>query len=299
MLRWLGPAALLLLACGASAAATFVDEIQALVVQHQLATAEQLVRAAQAKAGPVPEVAAALSWLARGALDSRQFAQADAYATETRSMALRSLGVRRLDSDPWLPTALGAAIEVHASVLAAQAQRAEAISFLQDQLKSWGNTSLHERIQKNINLLSLEGKPAPALQGVNLTALKGHPVLLFFWAHWCPDCKADVPIIADVVRRFGPQGLTLIGPTRLYGYVEGGEPAAPAAEQRYIQQVRQRYYAPLAAMPAPLSAANFDAYGASTTPTIVLLDRAGVVRYYHPGAVSEAELTARIQTVLR
>jgi thiol-disulfide isomerase/thioredoxin len=298
MFRWLRPAAFLLLAW-AAAAATFVDEIQALVAQHDLATAERLVRAVQAKYGPVPEVAAALSWLARGALDARQFAKADAYAAETRSMALRSLGVRRLDSDPWIPTALGASIEVHASVLAAQAQRAEAISFLQDQLKSWGNTSLHERIQKNLNLLSLEGKPAPPLEGVNLAALKGHPVLLFFWAHWCPDCKADVPIIADVARRFSPQGLTLIGPTRLYGYVQGGEPAPPEAEQRYIQEVRQRYYAPLAAMPAPLSAANFEAYGASTTPTIVLVDRAGIVRYYHPGAVSEAELTARLQRVLR
>ena len=52
-------------------------------------------------------------------------------------------------------------------------------------------------------------------------------------------------------------------------------------------------------MPAPLSEANFQAYGASTTPTVVLLDRAGIVRFYHPGAVSEPELTARVQALLR
>jgi predicted transcriptional regulator len=52
-------------------------------------------------------------------------------------------------------------------------------------------------------------------------------------------------------------------------------------------------------MPAPLSAANFVTYGASTTPTLILIDRAGVVRFYHPGAVSEAELSARIQAILR
>ena len=51
-------------------------------------------------------------------------------------------------------------------------------------------------------------------------------------------------------------------------------------------------------MPAPLSAANFIAYGASTTPTLVLIDRGGIVRYYHPGAASEAELTAHIRGVL-
>ena len=51
-------------------------------------------------------------------------------------------------------------------------------------------------------------------------------------------------------------------------------------------------------MPVPLSANNFIAYGASSTPTLVLIDRGGIVRYYHPGAASEAELTARIRALL-
>jgi thiol-disulfide isomerase/thioredoxin len=276
-----------------------LDDVHALVVHHDLTTAERLVSAVRPKATANAELAAAISWLARGSLEARQFSKADAYATESRDIALRSLGARKLDSDPWLPMALGASIEVHAGALAAQGQRAEAVTFLQDQLKAWGGTSLRERIQKNINLLSLEGKPAPPLEGINVASLKGRPVLLFFWAHWCPDCKADVPVMANAVKRFGPRGLALIGPTKLYGYVEGGEPAPPAAEKKYIEQVRQRYYAPLANMPAPLSAANFAAYGASTTPTIVLIDRSGIVRFYHPGAVTEQELAARVEPLLR
>ena len=63
--------------------------------------------------------------------------------------------------------------------------------------------------------------------------------------------------------------------------------------------MRRRYYAALADMPVPLSAVSFLAYGASTAPTLILIDRAGVVRLYHPGAASEAELTVRIQAVLR
>jgi thiol-disulfide isomerase/thioredoxin len=291
-------AAVLLLAC-ASARASLVDDAHALVLKGELAVAERVVRAGAAKLGATSDVAAAVSWLARGELDARQFAKADASANQSYQMAVRVLGVRRIDSDPQLPIAVGASIEVHARVLAAQGQTAEAVTYLQDELKTWGATSLHERIQKNINLLSLEGKPAPALEGVNLAALKGHPVLLFFWAHWCPDCKADVPIIANVEKRFAPQGLKVIGPTRLYGYVAGGDPAPPSVETPYIAQVRQRYYAPLANMPAPVSAANFAAYGASTTPTFVLTDRAGIVRFYHPGAVTEAELVARVQAVLR
>jgi thiol-disulfide isomerase/thioredoxin len=284
-----------ILLLGASTAwASVANDAQVLVAAHQLPLALQEVRAAQAKQGSSTEIAAALSWLARGSLQEKQIDQADAYATEARTMALRTLGVRNVDADPWLPTALGAAIEVHSQVLASRGQRAEALAFLHQELNSWGHTSLNERIQKNINLLSLEGKPALPLDGFNLASLKGRPVILFFWAHWCPDCKADVPIIAEIRKRFAPQGLTVIGPTRLYGYVAGGDPAPAAVEKQYIAQVRQKYYAPLEGMATPLSTANFERYGASTTPTLVLLDRAGIVRYYHPGAVTYEELASRV-----
>lgn len=91
----------------------------------------------------------------------------------------------------------------------------------------------------------------------------------------------------------------MISPTRYYGYVAGGVDALPAVEKRYIDQVRNQFYAPLADVPAPLSAANLVAYGASTTPTLVLIDGAGLVRYYHPGAASESELAARIRGILK
>lgn len=104
--------------------------------------------------------------------------------------------------------------------------------------------------------------------------------------------------MADLEKIYAPKGLVLISPTKLYGYVAGGEPAAPADEKRYIETVRRQYYAGLSGTPVPLDAANFLNYGASTTPTLVLIDRNGVVRYYHPGAVSEPVLAARIQALL-
>ena len=89
--------------------------------------------------------------------------QADALAAEANKMASRFLIGQKLDDDPWLPTAVGASIEIHAQVLAARGERPEAIAYLQGQLKQFAGTSLPERIRKNINLLSLEGKPAPPL----------------------------------------------------------------------------------------------------------------------------------------
>jgi thiol-disulfide isomerase/thioredoxin len=277
------------------------------IAQHDLAGAEREARAWQARNPPSPELAAALSWLARASLEAKNLDRADAFAAEAGKMASRFLLGQKLDDDPWLPTAAGAAVEVHAQVLAARGERTEAIDYLQSQLKQFAGTSLPERIRKNINLLDLEGKPAPHLdltaaqwlgaKPPTLASLRGHPLLLFFWAHWCGDCKAEVDIVAKIQRAFKPQGLVVIGPTRLYGYVSGGEDAPAAKEKSYIEDVRRRYYAALSDMPVPLSTANFIAYGASTTPTLVLIDRAGVVRYYHPGAATEAQLSARIRAL--
>jgi hypothetical protein len=71
--------------------------------------------------------------------------------------------------------------------------------------------------------------------------------------------------------------------------------AAPAIETAYIEQVRRSYYAGLIDSPVTISETNFTRYGASTTPTLVLLDRAGIVRRYHPGAMTYAELREAVE----
>jgi thiol-disulfide isomerase/thioredoxin len=285
--------------------ASLVTDVRTLLARNDLAAAERLARTYQAQAGPNSEFAAAISWLARGAFQAGQLERADRYAEESRRTARLLLASRDLAKDASLETALGASIEVHAQVLAARGQRAEAVTFLREQSGLYGLTALNERIHKNLNLLSLEGKPAPPLNSAewlgskppSLASLKGHPVLLFFWAHWCADCKGEAPILASILRTFGPKGLLLVAPTKRFGYAAGGEDATPDAERQYIERIRQQYYPMLATVPVPLSAENFRDYGASTTPTLVLIDRAGMVRYYHPGAVQEAELAARIRQI--
>lgn len=285
---------------------SLVNDVRVSIAKHDLAAAERAARTYQAQSGATPEFAAALSWLARGALDAKQLDQADKYAAESRKIAGDLLHTRNLDRDPWLPTALGASIEVHALVLAARGERSEAVAYLREQLAAFGSSSIGERLRKNLNLLSLEGKPAPPLDTsewlgsgrTTMAALRGHPVLLFFWAHWCPDCKSMSPMIAGLMQAYGPKGLVLVAPTKLYGYIAGGEGAAPAVEKQYTERVRQQFYPAFAGVPMPMSASNFLNYGASTTPTIVLIDAGGIVRFYHPGAVPAEELTGRIQKII-
>jgi len=123
-------------------------------------------------------------------------------------------------------------------------------------------------------------------------------VLLFFWAHWCGDCKREVPDLARLVSEYQSKGLVLIGPSQHYGYTAGGEDASRERETHYIDEVRTQYYAALGSMSVPLSEANFIRYGASTTPTIVLVDRQGIVRLYHPGAMPYAQLAAKVAHVV-
>ena len=52
-------------------------------------------------------------------------------------------------------------------------------------------------------------------------------------------------------------------------------------------------------MPVPASEENFRVWGSSTTPTLVLIDRGGIVRLYHPGNLTYAELLPRVQDLLR
>jgi thiol-disulfide isomerase/thioredoxin len=192
-------------------------------------------------------------------------------------------------------------------VLAARGDRTQAAAVLQAGLRKYGNTSIRARLQKNLNLLSFEGRPAPVLREEQflgskpptLAQLKGQPVLLFFWAHWCADCKAEAPIITQLRTEFAPKGLTVIGPTKLYGYTAQVEHASPSDELAYIDAVRHHFYAGLLDMPVPISKYNFDMYGASTTPTLVLLDKTGKVAMYHPGALPYEQLKAEIEKVAR
>ena len=281
----------------------FVAQVMQAAVSGNSSAAELELNQYRKARGVTPEYIEALSWLGRGALNARNFAAATQNAEEVRKLCLDQLTHRKLDAEPSLPLALGASIEVRALASAMQGRRDEAVLFLQGELRRWHDTSIRPRIQKNLNLLTLEGKPAPALdvsQSVTprrveaLAQHRGHPLLLFFWAHWCPDCKQEINVIQRLEVVYGPRGLVVIAPTQHYGYVAGGREAPREVETRYIKDVFAEYYAFLGPIEVPLSEENFANYGVSTTPTLVLVDANGIVRLYNPGALSYEQLAAKI-----
>ena len=282
-----------------------VTYVQMALQNGDLASASALVAQYRRLNGDTPEALEAFSWLARGELGAGQVEQASKHADEIKRICLASLATRSLDAEPHLPIALGAAYEIEAEVLYNQHKGAEALQLLRDALRTWKSTSIADRLQKNINLLTLQGHPMPPLRetewiGVKPTpnAWRGKVLLLFFWAHWCADCKAEAPIIEKLASEFEPKGLVVVGPTRRYGYTADDEHAAPEKENAFIAKVYDRFYANIPKMQVPLDDVNFERFGASTTPTLVIVDRHGIVRLYHPGVMDEASLRAAIEPLV-
>ena len=89
-----------------------------------------------------------------------------------------------------------------------------------------------------------------------------------------------------------------MAPTRLFGTVEANKEATPAEEMAHARRIFSESYPGLAGVSAPVDTETMVRYGASATPTYVLVDRKGRVSFYAPTRVTEAELARRIEGLL-
>lgn len=289
--------ALMVLALSAQAG-ELVRTVRNKLSAGDLASSEALVEDYKLKTGVDAEYLDALGWLARGAEMLRQPEKAAAFVAELR----REI---REEKKEWLAP-LGAAIEVEGKLRFAQKGRKAAVQFLDQEFANAKDIGLRSRIRRASNALSLERQPAPALNLADyfgpkpepLTAYKGKPVLLFLWAHWCGDCKAQAASLTRVAQKYRPQGLVILAPTRYYGTSIGDKTATPAEEKVQIEKVWKESYSGLAEIPVPIDNETMVMYGVAATPTFVLIDRAGKVQMYAPTRLSEAELSRRIEAAL-
>lgn len=285
---------------------TIVQIVRDAITANDFAKAEKLVLADMAANGTTPIAVEAFSWLGRGAVAAKNYDAAMTYAARTYEIVEEQLKTRKLDDEARLPIALGAAIEVQALALAGQGRRSEAVLYLRREADLYKDSSIVSRLNKNVNLLSLEGEPALAWTTTewlgpkppSAAELKGKPVVLFLWAHWCGDCKKFAPILDSIVKKYSQTGLTLIAPTQRFGYVAQRKPAGPAEELVYIEQIRDEFYPWMKTISAPVSNAVYEAYGVSTTPTLVFIDRDGKVSKYNPGQLTAEQLEPLIQKIV-
>ncbi len=288
----------LLLVASTVSAAELVRLVRSKISAGDIASGQHLVEDYKNKSGVDAEYLDAIGWLARGAEMLQQNELAATYVAELR----REIHEEKED---WL-SPLGAAIEVEGKLRTKREGRGAALQFLEGEFARAKNVGLRSRIRKNINALALEGQPAfefnatmyAGAEPPKLASLKGKPVLLFLWAHWCGDCRSQAAALSRVLKKYQSRGLVLIAPTRLYGTGAEGKSVTPAEEKSHVEKIWAEGYAELAGVSIPIDTEIMVRYGVSATPTFVLIDRKGLVRLYTPTRLSEAELSRRIEEVL-
>ena len=299
---------LILLAASTAAvpAANLPDTMKSLAFEKKVDEARKTVEEARAKhAYDDPELLAALSWAARGASFAEQWGVAEGYARETYEIASRRAAKDGVDSSPELATALGAAIEVLGAARVAAGKKDEAVAFLKAEREKYRGTSIETRTQKNVLTASLEGSPMPNLEPERYLGPAGPPAtegkvaVYYFWAHWCRSSRKQKPDLITLHDRYADKGLTVVGPTKLFGYRKNpADKVEPAEEIAYIEGAWQAENPLPEWMSKPLREDFFTEFGVSTTPTIVITDRQGLVRVYHPGLMTLEELEAAVKPLL-
>lgn len=138
--------------------------------------------------------------------------------------------------------------------------------------------------------VAVVGRPAPRVElpglwggWVRLADLRGRPVVLNFWASWCPPCLAEMPEFQRVHRRLGDR-VAFLGVNQ--------RDQAQAAEE-LARSTGVTY--PLAVDTAGRS---FDAFGGLGMPTTVLIGADGTVADIFAGQLDEPLLRERIRRYL-
>ena len=139
--------------------------------------------------------------------------------------------------------------------------------------------------------VEMTGKPAPdfTLKDVDgheftLSSLRGKPVLLDFWATWCEPCREEMPHIKALYDQFKDKGLTVV-------CLDPNETADQA--RRYFEDNHYSFVNLL----DTAGEANKN-YNPGAIPRVVLIDKDGIVRYFHRGWGSGMDLTPEVRKLI-
>ncbi len=134
-------------------------------------------------------------------------------------------------------------------------------------------------VAPDFSVIDLEGKV------VRLSDLRGQPVIVNFWATWCPPCRAEIPAFIDLQRKYGPQGLRIVG----IAMDDGGHDVVA----RYAQAHGINY---VVALPNPDVVQRYG--GVDNLPTTFYIGRDGRIVQSVTGLISADSMEDNVRAAL-
>ena len=119
-----------------------------------------------------------------------------------------------------------------------------------------------------------------------LSAQIGKPVVVNFWATWCPPCRAELPIFEDVYRNNHDRGLVVVG-------VDVAE--SPDVVAKYVAETGLTF--PIA---LDTSGETTELYRIQGMPTTFFIGRDGKIRdMIIGGPLTQAAIESKVAELLK
>ena len=127
--------------------------------------------------------------------------------------------------------------------------------------------------------------PTPTGQTMKLSDFQGKAVLLNFWATWCEPCKVEMPWFVDLQKKYGPQGLQVLGVAM--------DDASPKDIESFARKMGVNY--PILVGKEEVGAQYG---GIDYLPSTFYISRDGKIMDHVFGLVSRSEIEASIEKAL-